>query len=194
MLPSAIRLVGVAVAVMLTLVGGLRVAYGITTEGPPPFTLLDGCDGPCWLGIQPGVTSEADAEHLAQRAGAQTQMFGPRNPYITVNFTDADRSGQVNTSADGVALRVSVQVHDRCPSAFVVRYGVPTHITFSAQEYKLYYPAHGLRLYWAPSRTLRLDRFAVDIAANDEVLFAGYNASDRIHWVELMPQLQRPCP
>ncbi len=197
MLLRVVRVAGVLAAAGLVLMGGLRVVYGVVTQAPPRFTLLDGCASPCWLGIQPGLTPMEQAEQLAADAGAQAQRFGPRNPYLSVILPDdLTLIGRVNTDINGIALRIVLEVEDRCPADVVYTYGIPSHITFDGRAYRLYYPTHNVRLFWQPTQGSNgsPDAFTVDVAANRRVLFADYVAFFRVPWDSFATQqLQSAC-
>ncbi len=192
-----IRLSGAVAVTLLLLIGGLRVVSGVARQAPPPFTLLEGCDAPCWLGIQPGITTMDEAEVIAAEAGAATRMFGPRNPYLSVILPDdLTLLGRVNTDASGNVIRIIIEVDDRCPADVVYTYGIPSHITYDGRSYRLYYPTHNLRLLWlrTASGNMSSSTFTLDVAANRRVLFADYVPFFRIPWDDFATrQLQDTC-
>lgn len=197
MLHSVVRLAVVLVAAGSALIGGLRVVYGVATPAPPRFTLLEDCNNPCWLGIESGQTTMEEAEQLAATAGAQAQMFGERNPYLSVILPDdLTLIGRINADINGNVLRIILEIEGRCPADVVHTYGIPSHITFDGRAYRLYYPTHNVRLLWlvVPGTDQPPNAFTVDVAANRRVLFADYVAFFRVPWDEVATrQLQSAC-
>lgn len=111
MLTSIIlRVTGCAFTVMLVLVGGM-IAITHTRPyadiGVRDLLMPSGCESPCFLGIRPGVTTQAEAVTLleshawvASIAHTQLMFEGKRYDFIEVNWKDSAPDVLVNHAPD----------------------------------------------------------------------------------------------
>lgn len=126
---TALRLTLILTVVFAAAMLLLRAAYGATTTVSPPTERFSSpsCDGPCWLGIEPGITQEADAVTIMEALAMDYQYRRNQSlafAYRTEDFTYNGDFWSLNPGGDGTVQAINLR-QQPCPVSVMMAYGIP---------------------------------------------------------------------
>ncbi len=143
-----IRLALLLVIMLTGLFSGARLVLGYALAPLLPLTAFDdpACDGPCWQGIEVGVTNGTAVMDSLTERGYSYEIFPLLTPDgYDVHYKGGDEYGTVELER-GVVEAVSVP-SQFCVGRLLMRYGVPSSVELVDRGYGQLFTVNGVGMF-----------------------------------------------